>query len=439
MTDIAISVHNVSKRYHVYENQRARLRHALWPSSNEGVSEVWALQDINFEVKRGDSIAIIGRNGSGKSTLLEIITQTLTPTAGKVQVNGRVAALLELGSGFKPDYTGRENVFLNGLLLGLTRAEVERRYDEIVSFADIGNVLARPVKTYSSGMLVRLAFAVQVALEPDILIVDEALSVGDYFFQQKCFGRLRQMREKGLTLLFVSHDMGTVRDLCSTAVYLKQGKPQYVGDSKTAVRVYLAEQNLTSSVASETNTPSALASNQATKLELAEIKKTALWSVADDQEEGRRLLAVRLLGADGQPTTHARMGDTVKMQVFFRTPPDESGHISLIIKNRYDQIVTNIGSYRMGMDACFSGSFPFAVFEIEIDLNLEAGLYSLMVGYGKPIGANHGEPLDSTDWFGPLQVDWDYETEKAPFLGMFGLPAEGKLVMGSQTIISKDS
>lgn len=437
MTGIAISVHGVSKRYHLYENQRARLRHAFWPSGNEGMSEIWALRDINFEVKRGESVAIIGRNGSGKSTLLEIITQTLTPTTGEVQVNGRVAALLELGSGFKPEYTGRENVFLNGLLLGLSRAEVERRFENIVAFADIGDVLDRPVKTYSSGMLVRLAFAVQVALEPDILIVDEALSVGDYFFQQKCFGRLRQMRENGLTLLFVSHDMGTVRDLCSTAVYLKQGKPQYVGDSKTAVRAYLAEPTLTNLAEPEANTSLAATSSQASSIELSEFKKTALWSVADDKEEGRRLLAVRLLGPDGRPLTHARIGDTVIMQVFFRTPPDESGHISLIIKNRYDQVVTNIGSYLLEMVACTSGNFTFAIFEIEIELSLEAGLYSLMVSYGQPIGANHGKSIDCTDWFGPLQVDWDYEAEKAPFLGMFGLPAAGRLVMGGQTIISK--
>lgn len=435
MTDIAISVRSVSKRYHVFENQRARLCHALWPSRNVGVSEVWALRDVNFEVKRGESVAIIGRNGSGKSTLLEIITQTLTPTTGEVQVNGRVAALLELGSGFKPEYTGRENVFLNGMLQGLSRVEIERRYDDIVAFADIGDVLDRPVKTYSSGMLVRLAFAVQVALEPDILIVDEALSVGDYFFQQKCFGRLRQMRENGLTLLFVSHDMGTVRDLCSTAVYLKQGKPQYVGDSKTAVRVYLAEQPSTKLAKSEMNTSAALTVNQVANLELAETKKTALWSVADDKEEGRRLLAVCLLGPDGQPTTHARMGCTVKMQVYFRTPQKESGHISLIIKNRYDQVVANIGSYRMGMDACSSGDLPFAVFEIEIDLELEAGLYSLMVSYGQPIGANHGAQLDGTDWFGPLQVDWDYEMETAPFLGMFGLPARAKFVCDDGEVI----
>jgi lipopolysaccharide transport system ATP-binding protein len=236
------------------------------------------------------------------------------------------------------------------------------------------------------------------------------------------------MREKGLTLLFVSHDMGTVRDLCSSAVYLKQGRPQYVGDSKTAVRVYLAEQNLTSSVVSEANTLSALASNQATNLELAEIKKTALWSVADDQEEGRRILAVRLLGPDGQPATHARMGDTVKVQVFFRTPPDESGHLSLIIKNRYDQIVTSFGSYQMGMAACSSGDAPFAALEIELNLMLEAGLYSLMVAYGVPVAANSGDRLDETDWFGPLQINWDYEMETAPFLGMFGLSARVRLV-----------
>jgi lipopolysaccharide transport system ATP-binding protein len=429
MTDVAISVHNVSKRYHVFENQRARLRHALWPSRSKGMSEIWALQNINFEVKRGDSIAIIGRNGSGKSTLLEIITQTLTPSAGEVQVNGRVAALLELGSGFKPDYTGRENVFLNGLLLGLTRAEIERRYDEIVAFADIGDVLDRPVKTYSSGMLVRLAFAVQVALEPDILIVDEALSVGDYFFQQKCFGRLRQMRENGLTLLFVSHDMGTVRDLCSSAVYLKQGKPQYVGDSKTAVLAYLAEQPPSGLVETEVNTASAVTSNQAINPEFSEIKKTALWSVPDDKEEGRRLLAVRLLGAEGQPITHAKIGDTVTMQVYFRTPSREDGHINLTIKNRFDQVVTNTGSYLLGMKAVSSGDLEFGIFELSIKLMLESGLYSLRISYGQPKG-NLGQQLDRTEWFGPLQINWDYEMEAAPFLGMFGLPISGRLIKG---------
>jgi lipopolysaccharide transport system ATP-binding protein len=229
--------------------------------------------------------------------------------------------------------------------------------------------------------------------------------------------------------------MGTVRDLCSTAVYLKQGKPQYVGDSKSAVRLYLAEQTPQTNFADpQTNTASTLSANQAINLELTEIKKTALWSVPDEKEEGRRILAVCLLGADGQPASHARLGDTVKMQVFFRTPPDESGHISLIIKNRYDQVVTNIGSYLMGMDACSSGNFPFSVFEIEIGLKLEAGLYSMLVSYGQPIGINHGKSLDGTDWFGPLQIDWDYANERAPFLGMVGLPIKCRRIDGGDVI-----
>lgn len=428
MADIAIYVDNVSKCYQVFESQRAQLIHAIWPYTKEGMREVWSLQDISFEIPRGESFAIIGRNGSGKSTLLEIISGTLTPTSGQTLVRGRVAALLELGSGFNPEYTGRENVFLNGLLLGLSRTEVEDRFDDIASFADIGDVLDRPVKTYSSGMLVRLAFAVQVALEPDILIVDEALSVGDYFFQQKCFGRLRKMREDGLTLLFVSHDMGTVRDLCSKAIYLKQGNCQYVGDSKVAICAYLAEQSPQISATPESKELPASASNNTERYELSDIKKTAIWSVPDDQEMQRRLLAVRLLGHDSQPTTHLRIGETLRVQIFFRTHPKEVGHISLTIKNRFDQVVNNIGSYLMGMPPYSSGEFDFAILEIDIELNLEAGLYSLMTTFGKPTGVNCGEIFDETDWFGPLQVVWNYDTERAPFLGMFGLPSKGRWV-----------
>ncbi len=430
MNDIAINVHNVSKCYRVFENQRARLRSAFTPSSTKGVSEVRALQGINFEIKRGESVAIIGRNGSGKSTLLEIITRTLTPSTGEVQVNGRVSALLELGSGFHPEYTGKENVFLNGLLLGLSRAEVEHRYDDIVSFADIGEVLDRPVKTYSSGMLVRLAFAVQVAVDPEILIVDEALSVGDFFFQQKCFGRLRQMRERGLTLLFVSHDMGTVRDLCSTAIYLRKGMLAYLGDSKTAVRAYLAEQVSGDSLNSDYPACPTDTAQHTTNLALAEVKETALWSVPDGQEESHRLLAVRLFGADGQPTIQAKIGDTVKIQVYFKTAPDETGHISFSLKNRFDHVISSNGTYLMGLEACSSSDAPFAIAEFEIDLMIEAGLYSLMVAYGQPTQENQGRIIDSTGWIGPVHVEWDYTTKRAPFLGMFGLPSRGKIIFG---------
>lgn len=432
MTDNAISVHNVSKRYHVYENQRARLRHALWPSRNEGVSEVWALRDINFEVKQGDSIAIIGRNGSGKSTLLEIITQTLTPTTGKVQVNGRVAALLELGSGFKPDYTGQENVFLNGLLLGLTRAEIERHYDEIVSFADIGDVLDRPVKTYSSGMLVRLAFAVQVALEPDILIVDEALSVGDYFFQQKCFGHLRKMRENGLTLLFVSHDMGTVRDLCKQAIYLRNGMPLFVGDSRSAIQRYFNEDAMAPPVSSDLSSDIKDHSCPDTLLptDFREVAENAIWSRTPTIRD--RLLAVQIFNEDQQCVDHARIGETIRIHVFYRSmPEDEGSTVTLAVKNRYDQIIFSTSGWRLGVESCDSHDAPYAVFSFEIDLMLEGGLYSLLVGIGKIPTAKRGLELDTTDWFGPVRVDWNYEAEQAPFLGMFGLPARGQLVLAN--------
>src|SRR6185295_15923251 len=184
---------------------------------------------------------IIGRNGSGKSTLLQIITGTLVPTTGELAVNGRVSALLELGSGFNPEYTGRDNVMMNGLILGLGRDEIARRFDEIAAFAEIGDAIDRPVKTYSSGMLMRLAFAVQVLTDPDILVIDEALSVGDFFFQQKCFGHMRALCEKGVTLAFVSHDMGTVRDLCGRAIYLRDGRVAFAGETSLAIHHYLAD------------------------------------------------------------------------------------------------------------------------------------------------------------------------------------------------------
>jgi lipopolysaccharide transport system ATP-binding protein len=422
MSDLALSVTGVGKRYLVFDRQWARLRHALLPSAAHGVREVHALRDVNLEVTRGQSVGIIGRNGSGKTTLLEIIAGTLTPTTGSVSVNGRLTALLELGSGFNPEYSGRENVFLSAMLLGLSRAEVERRYADIVAFADIGDVLSQPVRTYSTGMLVRLAFAVQVALEPDILIVDEALSVGDFFFQQKCFGRLREMRERGLTLLFVSHDMGTVRDLCQTALYLRGGEAVFYGDSKSAVRAYLSQGHGAPGPPSTAGAgpPSAYSGQSGT--DLAEAKRTAMWSVGDEQEANRRLLAVQVLGVDGQPCTRVRMGDTVRLRVWYRTPPDESGHLSVAIKNRYDQVVANTGTYLLGLPPCSSAGHPHAALDLELGMMLEAGEYSLMAGYGRPTGPNRGELLDQTDWFGPVSTHWDYAVDRAPFLGMFGLP-----------------
>lgn len=197
-----------------------------------------ALHDVSFEVHRGEAVGIVGRNGAGKSTLLQMIAGTLQPTSGTIQVHGRVAALLELGAGFNPEFTGRENVFLSGAVLGLSRAEMEQRFDAVASFADIGEFIEQPVKTYSSGMMMRLAFAVNTCVDPEILIVDEALSVGDAPFQAKCFRRLRQLIDEGVSLLFVSHDLGTVRSVCRRALWLKGGRTEMWGDAKSVAREY---------------------------------------------------------------------------------------------------------------------------------------------------------------------------------------------------------
>ncbi len=252
-----IALHGVSKTYRLWENPAARLAAPLQESmarlmpekAGTGLAErarrhyrdVHALKDISLEIRPGESVGIVGRNGSGKSTLLQIIAGTLRPTAGTVEVRGRVAALLELGSGFNPDFTGRENVHLNGALLGLSREEMERKFDAIAAFADIGEFIDRPVKTYSSGMVLRLAFAVQTAVEPEVLIVDEALAVGDMPFQAKCFERIRTVRDRGAAILFVTHDIGTVRSLCARALWLKEGAAAAEGPAAEVCDAYNRE------------------------------------------------------------------------------------------------------------------------------------------------------------------------------------------------------
>ncbi|OGR00399.1 MAG: sugar ABC transporter ATP-binding protein [Deltaproteobacteria bacterium RIFOXYD12_FULL_55_16] len=245
--DIAICVSNLSKCYQIYDNPRDRLKQFVAPClqriagqpPKQYFREFWALKDVSFEVKKGETVGIIGRNGSGKSTLLQMICGTLNPTSGSVQTNGRIAALLELGSGFNPEFTGRENVYMNAAVLGLNNEEIDARFDDIVAFADIGDFIEQPVKTYSSGMVVRLAFAVQSQLEPDILIVDEALSVGDAKFQAKCFEQLRQLKENGTSILLVTHSSEQIVTHCSTAVLLNNGIQLETGEPRRVVNRYM--------------------------------------------------------------------------------------------------------------------------------------------------------------------------------------------------------
>ena len=239
-SEIAISVKNVSKRFEMYAQPRDRLLQFLSFGKRQYFKEFWALRDISLDVAKGETLGILGRNGSGKSTLLQIITGTLFPTTGDVRTNGVLAALLELGSGFNPDFTGRENVYLNGSVLGFSREEMDARFDSIAGFADIGEHLDQPVKTYSSGMYVRLAFAVQACVEPQILIVDEALSVGDEKFQRKCFEYIERLRSNGCSILLVTHSTTTVEKFCQRAALLHKGELHGLGSAKEIVDQYHA-------------------------------------------------------------------------------------------------------------------------------------------------------------------------------------------------------
>jgi homopolymeric O-antigen transport system ATP-binding protein len=244
--DIAISVMNISKRYEIYDNPRNRLNQFILPRMQRLIGlqpkqyfrEFWALQDISFEAKKGEAVGIIGRNGSGKSTLLQLICGTLNPTCGSIQTNGRIAALLELGSGFNPEFTGRENVYLNASVLGLSNEEIDTRFDDIAAFADIGQFMEQPVKTYSTGMYVRLAFAVIANVDADILVVDEALAVGDAVFTQKCMRFIRSFQENG-TLIFVSHDTASVQNLCKSGIWLNHGRVEQIGTATSVSEAYL--------------------------------------------------------------------------------------------------------------------------------------------------------------------------------------------------------
>ncbi|MBE9033807.1 ATP-binding cassette domain-containing protein [aff. Roholtiella sp. LEGE 12411] len=261
MSDTVIRVENISKKYilnHQYEGRKYKALRDVIANGAKSISkkllnnyekgkfkqnheEFWALKDIYFEIKQGDRVGIIGRNGAGKSTLLKILSRITEPTSGRISIKGRVASLLEVGTGFHPELTGRENIYLNGAILGMSKVEIKRKFDEIVDFAEVEKFLDTPVKRFSSGMYVRLAFAVAAHLEPEILIVDEVLAVGDIQFQKKCLGKMDDVGKEGRTVLFVSHQMSTIEKLCSQTIMLNLGSIQYIGDTKSAINLYLRD------------------------------------------------------------------------------------------------------------------------------------------------------------------------------------------------------
>lgn len=329
--DVVVRIRDAGKCYHMYDRPADRLKQALFRWRRTYFREFWAVRGVSLEVRRGEAVGIIGRNGSGKSTLLQMIAGTLAPTEGSVEIAGRVAALLELGSGFNPEFSGRDNVYLNGAILGLSRQEIDERFDAIASFADIGPFIDQPVKTYSSGMLVRLAFAVQVQVEPDLLIVDEALAVGDALFQKRCFQRLEQLRSQGVTLLFVSHDQESVRTLTSRALLLHEGRPRALGPSGEVVLEYrriLHEAELAWGAGQARR---AVADKPARSAAPAASRSDSLSFGTLDACVER----VQVLDGAGEPTSVFRPGDAVRVRIACVINKDVTNlNIGLRIRNK---------------------------------------------------------------------------------------------------------
>jgi lipopolysaccharide transport system ATP-binding protein len=354
-SDIAIKVENLSKCYQIYEQPRDRLKQFVMPRIQRALGkqpkqyyrEFWALKDVSFEVKKGEAVSIVGKNGSGKSTFLQLICGTLNQTAGTIHTIGRIAALLELGSGFNSDFSGRENVFLNGSLLGFSQAEIEARFDEIAAFADIGDFLDRPVKTYSSGMFVRLAFSVQVLLDPEILIVDEALAVGDALFQKRCYQRIDKFLTNGGTLLFVSHDQEAVRTLTNRAILLSQGTVIATGTSSDVVREYRRQlhEEETSKFLHLSNSINDARISDSTEYLTKEHSKYSFGSLEAE------ILNVGIFNSEGVKSNYFIIGQRITLAVTVRVNREMSSFaVAFRIRNREGVKVTSWGTLNEDME-----------------------------------------------------------------------------------------
>ena len=404
-SEIAIKVSNLSKCYQIYEKPHDRLKQSIYPRlqrlagkpAKQYHREFWALKDVSFEIKKGETVGIIGRNGSGKSTLLQMICGTLNPTSGSIQSNGRIAALLELGSGFNPEFTGRENVYMNAAVLGLSNEETDARFNEIVAFADIGDFIEQSVKTYSSGMMLRLAFAVIAHVDADILVIDEALAVGDAVFTQKCMRFLRRFMEHG-TVLFVSHDAGSVTNLCQQAVWLDHGDMRMHESAEAVTKAYIefcaqeiyGDSVKLNSVRSEKIGDSSKAIcqvDQETRISFYEkIANSDGWKTG-----AAEIQSVSIMQADGTPATTLAGGERVTLII------EATAHQTLVspivgffVKDRLGQSLFGENTYTYVDPPCLVGAGERIVAEFVFALPLlPNGEYSMTIAIADGDLHNH--------------------------------------------------
>ncbi|HEY0790887.1 MAG TPA: ABC transporter ATP-binding protein [Chthoniobacterales bacterium] len=415
-----------------------KLRERLLARRHAYCEDFFALNGISFRVERGKSLGIIGKNGSGKSTLLQIIAGTLRPTSGTVEVRGRVAALLELGSGFNPDFTGEENVRLNAALLGMTRREIDAKYDEVVRFADIGDFVAQPVKTYSSGMLVRLAFSVAVHANADVLIVDEALAVGDVFFQQKCYRKIREIMERGVTFLFVSHDHVALQNLCEHGIILERGCIAYEGPAEQCAHRYMRQAyGLSDEQPDESQPvvdltppePNQTSQNRAADREAAAVRAANILHTAKARQGGAEMefLAAAFTDPAGHPLATVAMGNEGNLSMFLRFNQGiKNPEVAFRLIDRLGNTVfcTCNGSLGHHLGDFQAGEELLVRFKIRFSVAPGPYTFTLEAGKRPEDRPNMGVYFDVIEGVGPIQIYDPAPDAVRPFYGMAQLPCE---------------
>lgn len=425
--EIAVSVTDLSKKYHMYNKPTDRLKEAFHFQRKVYHREFWALKNISFELPKGEALGVIGRNGCGKSTLLQLVSGILQPTSGTVRVNGRISALLELGSGFNPEFTGRNNVYMNGALMGFSKKEMEGKFSAIEEFAEIGDFIDQPVKTYSSGMFVRLAFACAISVEPDILVVDEALSVGDVFFQQKCFTKIREIISKGTTCLFVSHDTAAVMNTCNRVILLSNGEIDFMGSPEETVSRYYSRLGSRAGAGRHSfRKEPAGTLGEAVKISPAEIIEHNLLD-ADRKRHGAgglEILAARIMDKNGRDTLEVRMLEQLEFYILLKAREDIfSPSAGIHLFDRMGNLIFAVGTRQLRQRLPDLLAEQELIVKMDITFNIQPGEYTFSLGTSEPSveGPNVGYLHDRHEMLGPIIVFAD-ENDELPFYGLAQLP-----------------
>ena len=398
---MVIDVRNLTKVYPIYNNKNDRLREALSLSRTVYHTDFHALKNVGFNIKRGETVGIIGQNGSGKSTLLKILTGVLSPTSGAVEVRGKVSALLELGAGFNPEMTGMENIYLNGTIMGYSREEMDIRVSSIIDFADIGEFINQPVKIYSSGMFIRLAFAVAVNVDPDILIVDEALAVGDMAFQAKCITKMTEIIERGVTVIFVSHDIGSIKSLCDRCIYLSEGSIILDGRSKTVTEAYLSDvrRKMNETFISDSNITK---NTKARNIKDIDTLKHSDQSIIKDWEgfkkkvnlfrEGNgsaRVIYAELLDLENSELLIAEFNQRVKIRIIIEFFEEKQVAIAYHIRDDRNINILGSGTFLENQELVQGRSGDRMIVEFTTNLPLTDGDYNISIVISQPFNSEN--------------------------------------------------